>query len=141
MTTDLYKNICEYRQVALSLHRHKTIKQKFGSNSTQILPLRYNRFILFSITNITIVYLAAKLFNRKVNKTNTKRKERTMKMETTNELQSRKQGYIDALKDVAAKYNNLVMQGSNFPEVDLMDWIQETYTKLTGDETDLFAEE
>lgn len=87
------------------------------------------------------MYLAAKLFNRKVNKTNTKRKERTMKMETTNELQSRKQGYIDALKDVAAKYNNLVMQGSNFPEVDLMDWIQETYTKLTGDETDLFAEE
>lgn len=65
MTTDLYKNICEYRHMALSLHRHKTIKQKFGSNSTQILPLRYNRFILFSITNITIVYLAAKLFNRK----------------------------------------------------------------------------
>lgn len=64
-----------------------------------------------------------------------------MKMETTNELQSRKQGYIDALKDVAAKYNRLVMQGSNFPEVDLLNWVQETYTKLTGDETDLFDED
>ena len=64
-----------------------------------------------------------------------------MKMETTNELQSRKQGYIDALKDVAAKYNRLVMQGSNFPEVDLFDWIQDKYTVLTGDETDLFEEE
>lgn len=61
-------------------------------------------------------------------------------MKTTNELQSKKQGYVDALKDVAAKYNRLVMQGSNFPEVDLFDWIQETYTKLTGDETDLFDE-
>lgn len=73
----------------------------------------------------------------KVNKT-IKRKE--IKMKTTNELQSRKQGYIDALKDVAAKYNNLVMQGSNFPEVDLFDWIQDKYTVLTGDETDLFDE-
>lgn len=62
-------------------------------------------------------------------------------METTKEAQSKKQEYVDALKDVAAKYNKLVMQGSNFPEVDLFDWIQETYTKLTGDETDLFAEE
>lgn len=62
-------------------------------------------------------------------------------METTNEVQSKKQGYVNALKDVAAKYNRLVMQGSNFPEVDLMDWIQETYTKLTGDETDLFEDD
>lgn len=60
---------------------------------------------------------------------------------TTKEVQNKKQGYIDALKDVAAKYNNLVMQGSNFPEVDLFDWIQDKYTVLTGDETDLFEDD
>ena len=86
-----------------------------------------------------IACFAAKLFNRKVNKTNTKRKDKEMK--TTKDVQSRKQGYIDALKDVAAKYNRLVMQGSNFPEVDLLDWIQDKYTVLTGDETDLFEDD
>lgn len=60
---------------------------------------------------------------------------------TTKEVQNKKQGYIEALKDVAAKYNNLVMQGSNFPEVDLFDWIQDKYTVLTGDETDLFEDD